>query len=80
MLAVFEKAIGNPPEELGLPSVGLDLEGKKTREEILETFRLLWQDSTLYHLSNGNFMALSHEAESPLHPRYSNFGLLNVWL
>ncbi|XWS12660.1 hypothetical protein CRYUN_Cryun37aG0109300 [Craigia yunnanensis] len=69
MLAVFEKAIGNPPEELGLPSVGLDLEGKKTREEILETFRLLWQDSTLYHLSNRNFMALSHEAENPLHPR-----------
>ncbi|EOY28269.1 hypothetical protein QUC31_012943 [Theobroma cacao] len=69
MLAVFEKAIGNPPEELRLPSVGLDLEGKKTLEEILGTFRLLWPQSTLYHLSNGNFMALSHEAESPLHPR-----------
>ncbi|XVF40514.1 hypothetical protein PTKIN_Ptkin01aG0119700 [Pterospermum kingtungense] len=65
MLAVFEKAVGNPPEELGLPSVGLGLEGKKTREEISETFRSLWQDSTFYHLSNGNFMALSH---NPLHP------------
>ncbi|XVF25817.1 hypothetical protein REPUB_Repub13aG0246300 [Reevesia pubescens] len=69
MLAVFEKAIGNPPQELGLPSDGLDLEGKKTWEEILETCRLQQPQSTLYHLSNGNFMTLSHEVESPLHPR-----------
>nr|KJB69500.1 hypothetical protein B456_011G027000 [Gossypium raimondii] len=69
MLAVFEKATGNPPEELRLPSVGLDSDGKGTREEILQTFRLLWPESTFYHLSNGNFMTLSHGAQSPLHPR-----------
>ncbi|KAE8716936.1 Stem-specific protein TSJT1 [Hibiscus syriacus] len=67
MLAVFEKAIGNPPEELQLPSVGLDC--KKTREEISEMLRLLWPKSTFYHLSNGNLMTLSHEAQSPLHQR-----------
>lgn len=80
MLAVFEKAIGNPPEELRLPSVGLVSDGKETREEILETFRLLWPESTFYHLSNGNFMTLSHGAQSPLHPRYSKFILLDIWL
>ncbi|OMO65174.1 hypothetical protein COLO4_31492 [Corchorus olitorius] len=69
MLAVFEKAIGNPPEELLLPSAGNDLGGKKTREKILENFRLSWPQSTLFHLSDGNFMALSHEAENPFHPR-----------
>ncbi|MBA0811943.1 hypothetical protein Gohar_025954 [Gossypium harknessii] len=79
MLAVFEKATGNPPEELRLPSVGLDSDGKGTREEILQTFRLLWPESTFYHLSNGNFMTLSHGAQSPLHPRYSKFILLDIW-
>lgn len=66
MLAVFEKAVGNPPEELGLPSVGS--ESKKTRAEIMEAFRSLRPESTLYCLSNGNFMALSSEV-SPAHPR-----------
>lgn len=66
MLSVFEKAIGNPPQELGLPSVGS--EWKKTRAEIMEDFRSLHPESTLYCLSNGNFMALSHE-KSPKHPR-----------
>ncbi|GLT75080.1 hypothetical protein SLA2020_468310 [Shorea laevis] len=66
MLTVFEKAIGNPPVELGLPSIGS--EGKKNRAEILETFRSLFPESTLYSLSNGNFMALSREG-SPMHPR-----------
>ncbi|KAL4388612.1 hypothetical protein GQ457_09G002360 [Hibiscus cannabinus] len=71
MLAVFEKAIGNPPEELRLPSVGFDC--KKTREEISEAFRLLRPESTFYHLSNGNFMTLSHETQSSLHQSRSMF-------
>ncbi|MBA0663423.1 hypothetical protein Goklo_003542 [Gossypium klotzschianum] len=78
MLAVFEKATGNPPEELRLPSVGLDSDGKGTREEILQTFRLLWPESTFYHLSNGNFMTLSHGAQSPLHPRQATEAMLVV--
>ncbi|KAJ0081649.1 hypothetical protein Patl1_10771 [Pistacia atlantica] len=67
MLAVFEKAIGNPPEELSLPSTGLT--NSKNRQEIAEIFQSLWPESTLFNLSNGNFMALSHEDESPLLPR-----------
>ncbi|KAK9267947.1 hypothetical protein L1049_010384 [Liquidambar formosana] len=67
MLAVFEKVIGNPPEELSLPSVGLPI--SKTREEIAEIFRSMRPESIFYNLSNGNFMALSHEDESSLHPR-----------
>ncbi|XP_008225080.1 PREDICTED: uncharacterized protein LOC103324748 [Prunus mume] len=62
MLAVFEKAIGKPPEELRLPSNVL--EKAKTREEIWETFQSSCPESTVYYLSNGNFMALSHADES----------------
>ncbi|PON96070.1 Nucleophile aminohydrolase, N-terminal [Trema orientale] len=58
MLAVFEKSISNPPEELSLPSVGLN--NSMTREEILGTFRSSWTEATVYNLANGNFMALSH--------------------
>lgn len=68
MLAVFEKAIGKPPEELKLPKMGL--ENMKSRQEIAEIFRSLWPESTVYNLPNGNFMAMSHENESPLQPRY----------
>ena len=68
MLAVFEKAIGNPPEELKLPSMGL--ETMKSRQDIVEIVRSLWPDSTVYSLANGNFMASSHENESPSQPRY----------
>lgn len=67
MLAVFEKGIGKPPEELSLPSMGL--QNSKTRQEIAETLRVAWPEATMYSLSNGNFLALSHEDESPTHPR-----------
>ncbi|KAH7568932.1 hypothetical protein ACOSP7_012047 [Xanthoceras sorbifolium] len=68
MLAVFEKAIGKPPHEFSLiPSSGLG--SLKSQQEIAEIFKSSWPQSTLYNLSNGNFMALSHEDESPLHPR-----------
>ncbi|KAF3949847.1 hypothetical protein ACB098_05G084900 [Castanea mollissima] len=67
MLAVFEKAIGNPPEELKLPSMGL--ETMKSRQDIVEIVRSLWPDSTVYSLANGNSMASSHENESPSQPR-----------
>lgn len=67
MFAIFEKAIGNPPEELSLPSAGLT--NLKSGEEVVEIYRSLRPDSTLYNLSNGNFMALSHENENPSHPR-----------
>lgn len=83
MLAVFEKAIGNPPEELSLPSTGL--KNSKSRQEIAEIFQSLWPESTLYNLSNENFMALSHEDESPLLPRYWSLidlvhFLMHAWL
>ncbi|XP_041026064.1 stem-specific protein TSJT1-like [Juglans microcarpa x Juglans regia] len=69
MLAVFEKAIGKPPEELKLPSMGT-LENMKSRQEIAEIVRSLWPESmVMYNLPNGNFMAMSHENESPLQPR-----------
>lgn len=68
MLAVFEKAIGNPPKELSLPSTGL--KNSKSQQDIAENFQSLWPDSTFYNLSNGNFMAVPHEDESPLLPRY----------
>lgn len=67
MLAVFEKGIGKPPEELGLPSTGL--QSSKTRQEIAEMLRVGWPEVTMYSLSNGNFLALSHEDENPTHPR-----------
>lgn len=68
MLAVFEKSIGKPPAELNLPSTGS--KKSKSRQEIAEIFQILWPETTLYNISNGNFMGLSHENESPLHPRY----------
>ncbi|KAK7302772.1 hypothetical protein RJT34_13668 [Clitoria ternatea] len=67
MLAVFAKAIGKPPEELRLPALGSN--NSKTPEEIVEKFQFLWPDSTLYNFPHGNFMALSHAGESPIHPR-----------
>ncbi|XP_061375569.1 stem-specific protein TSJT1-like [Gastrolobium bilobum] len=67
MLAVFAKAIGKPPEELMLP--GMACNNSKTPEEIVNKFQSLWPDSTVYNLSYGNFMALSHEYESPIHHR-----------
>ncbi|PON36776.1 Nucleophile aminohydrolase, N-terminal [Parasponia andersonii] len=42
MLAVFEKSISNPPEELSLPSVSLN--DSMTREEILGIFRSSWTE------------------------------------
>ncbi|KAK6917537.1 protein of unknown function DUF3700 [Dillenia turbinata] len=67
MLAVFDKFTGKPPEELGLPSMGS--QRGKTRQEIMEMFKSSRPDSVVYHLSNGNFMAFSHEDENPIHPR-----------
>ncbi|XP_058083827.1 stem-specific protein TSJT1-like [Magnolia sinica] len=67
MLAVFEKSIGNPPAELRIPSD--PQEKPKTRVETAEMFRSSWPGSTFYNLCNGNFMALSHANENPLHPR-----------
>ncbi|KAG4948451.1 hypothetical protein AAZX31_15G070800 [Glycine max] len=67
MLAVFAKAIGKPPEELRLPAMGSN--NSKTPEEIVQKFQSLWPDSAVYNLPHGNFMALSHEDESPIHPR-----------
>ncbi|KAF5728914.1 stem-specific protein TSJT1-like [Tripterygium wilfordii] len=68
MLAIFENMIAKPPEELRLPSVGLK-SSLKTRQEVAEIYRSLRPESVVYNLANGNFMALSHEDESPLHPR-----------
>ncbi|KAB2601197.1 stem-specific protein TSJT1-like [Pyrus ussuriensis x Pyrus communis] len=68
MLTVFEKAVGKPPEELRVPSNVV--EKAKTREEILEIFQSSCPESTVYHLSNGSFMALSQDNESVQpHPR-----------
>lgn len=67
MLAVFGKAVGKPPEELMLPAVTTN--DSKNPKEIVDKFQSLWPNSTVYNLSNGNFMALSHEHESPMHPR-----------
>lgn len=67
MLAVFAKAIGKPPEELRLPAIGSN--NSKTPEEIVDKFQSSWLDSTVYNLPHGNFMALSHVDESPIHPR-----------
>lgn len=68
MLAVFEKEIGKPPVELDLPSTGS--KKSKSRQEIAEIFQTLWPETTLCNISNGNFMGLSNENESPFHPRY----------
>ncbi|KAM7265262.1 hypothetical protein ACFE04_002945 [Oxalis oulophora] len=68
MLAVFENAVGKPPEELRLPSIDKS-EGVKTGEEVVEFFRSSWPESTIYTFSKGNFMALSRADDTPLHPR-----------
>ncbi|KAG8385562.1 hypothetical protein BUALT_Bualt03G0058100 [Buddleja alternifolia] len=69
MLAVFEKSISKPPKELSLPIVGGNFSNSSTRE-IAEIFRSWRSDSTFFNLSNeGNFLALSHEDENPVHPR-----------
>lgn len=67
MLAVFEKSVSNPPEELIISSGGRP--SLKSGREIAETFRSWRSDSTLYQLGNGNFMAISNE-ETIAHPRY----------
>nr|DAD22919.1 TPA_asm: hypothetical protein HUJ06_024382 [Nelumbo nucifera] len=67
MLAVCEKSIGKPPEELSLPTVGP--QKSRTRTEIAEVFRSARPESTVYSLPGGNLMALSHQDENPLHPR-----------
>ena len=48
----------------------MGLETMKSRQDIVEIVRSLWPDSTVYSLANGNFMASSHENESPSQPRY----------
>nr|GLL45792.1 stem-specific protein TSJT1-like [Ipomoea trifida] len=68
MLAVFEQCIGKAPPELNVAAEGQRRECN-SREEIAESFRSRWQDSTLYKLANDNFLGLSHGGESPKHPR-----------
>lgn len=69
MLAVFEKSSGKPPKELSLPFVGRNCLNSSP-EEIAEFFRSWKSDCTSYNLSNGNFLALSHQDENPALPRY----------
>jgi hypothetical protein len=76
MLVVFEKAVGKPPEELKLPSTLTGLENMKSRQEIGEIIRSFWPESMVYNLRKGNFMALSHENESPSQPRYYTLNLI----
>ncbi|CAI9787923.1 unnamed protein product [Fraxinus pennsylvanica] len=68
MLAVFEKSISKPPKELILPFPGKS-HPNSSREEIAEIYRSWRFDSTFYNVPNGNFLALSHEDENPVHPR-----------
>lgn len=63
MFAVFEQSIAKAPEELNLSPAF------KTREEVADLYRSWKPESMLYKLSNGNFMALSHENESLTSPR-----------
>lgn len=67
MLVVFEKAIGNPPEELDFPFNGSG--NRKTKEELAVYFGSDRPDSTCYKFCNGDFMALSHKDESATCPR-----------
>ncbi|XP_073122343.1 stem-specific protein TSJT1-like [Henckelia pumila] len=69
MLAVFQSTIGNLPKELSLPCVGRNNCLNCSPQEIAETFRSWRSDATFYNLSNGNFLALSHELENPVQPR-----------
>ncbi|KAK4491667.1 hypothetical protein RD792_002431, partial [Penstemon davidsonii] len=68
MLAVFDKSVGKPPNELSIPFVGSKCLNSSP-EEIAEVFRSWRSDSTFYNLSSGNFLALSHEDENPVYPR-----------
>ncbi|CAH9141695.1 unnamed protein product [Cuscuta epithymum] len=69
MLAVFEQSIAKPPPELSRrPRTGLS--GCKSREEIAASFRSRRPaDTTLYNLTNANFLGLTHGGENPLFPR-----------
>ncbi|KAE8733248.1 DNA mismatch repair protein MutS isoform 1 [Hibiscus syriacus] len=51
MLVVFEKVIGNPPEELGLPSSGLDR--KRTREAKSKTLLVAIDHEASFELKWG---------------------------
>ncbi|CAA7390989.1 unnamed protein product [Spirodela intermedia] len=66
MLAVFEKAVAKPPEELNV-SAGWMV--PTTRFDIPEVFKAAWPQSTFYNFPNGNFMALSHATQNPFHDR-----------
>ncbi|GFP98289.1 stem-specific protein tsjt1 [Phtheirospermum japonicum] len=59
MLAVFEKSISKTPIELSLPGVRTG-RFNRSPEEIAELFGSWKSDSTFYHVSNCNFLALSH--------------------
>ncbi|XP_068640801.1 stem-specific protein TSJT1-like [Aristolochia californica] len=67
MFAVFEKSVAKPPEELIIPLPGDPR--PKTRAEIAKMFSSSWPESTVCNLSNGNFMAFSHQNENPQQPR-----------
>ncbi|GAB4826946.1 hypothetical protein Ancab_033826 [Ancistrocladus abbreviatus] len=68
MLAVFEKEVSRPPQELSLPSIGY--QSSKNCKEIAEGFQLSWPGSILYNIANENYMALSDDDSSPpQHPR-----------
>ena len=69
MLAVFAKEAAKPPEELRLPAMASNNDPMMTPEEIVDKFKSLWPDSTVHNLPHGNFMALSHQHETPRHPR-----------
>ena len=81
MLAVFEKSVLNPPEGLSLPLKGRrQLSESKSGEEVVDIFQSWRADATLYKVPNGSSMALSHEDECPLHPRYASFNPIVVIL
>lgn len=70
MFAAFEQSIAKAPVELELNlSSVVERPAFKTREEIAGLYRSWRPESMLYRLSNGNFMALSHENESLSSPR-----------
>ncbi|KZV37145.1 hypothetical protein F511_15065 [Dorcoceras hygrometricum] len=69
MVKQRQSTIGNPPKELSLPFLGRNSCLNCSPQEIAETFRSWKSDATLFNLSNGNFLALSHEHENPVQPR-----------
>lgn len=79
MFAVFEQSIAKAPQELNLSPAVVGRPAFKTREEVADLYRSWKPESMLYKLSNGNFMALSHENESLTSPRYVFiFNLISV--